>query len=800
MWQDVRYALRLLLRAPAFSVVAVLTLALGIGANTAIFSVVRSVLLAPLPFRDVDRLVVVWHGYPPALPRAAVSVPGYYDLRAATDLFDDAAAFFSSNQNLTGRGEPERLVVVRTSPSFQPMLGLQIARGRWFTADEDVPGGSSVVVLGDGLWRARFGADPAIVGHTLYLNDRPHVVIGIAAPSATFPRSADAWVPIAFTAQQRSADERGTEFLDVIARLRPGLTIAQARGGLASLAVRLKRAYYADAPRWTLDMRPLADDLVRDTRPVVLTVFGAVGLVLLVACANVANLLLARAGHRRRELAVRGAVGGTPARLRRQLLVETTMLGLFGGAAGVLLAAATVPLLARAATAAFPQVDPPRIDLSVLAFAFAAALASSLLFGVLPAWQLSRTDLRTALNEETRGATGRGAGGLIVAAEIAMAFAVLVGAGLLMRSFAHVTAVDPGFDVDRRLTVRLSLPVARYRDAPQRAAFYAELLERLIALPEVRAAGLVSELPLGDANNMGTFEIEGRPDRSGTDVPHADWRSASPRYFAAMNVRLVAGRAFDDRDGGGAPRVAIVDELAASKYWPDRSPVGERLTIDGGPQRTWREIVGVVRTVHHNALDAPPRGTVYFPVAQRPTASAFAVMHTDGDPSGALSSVRSAVHALDPSLPIYDVRRLDERLERSLGRRRAATWLMGVFAALAFALAVVGIYGVLSYDVSQRSREIGIRIALGADRSGVIWLVMRGGVRMAAGGIAAGALAALAAARIAGGLLFGVSPTDPVTYAGLAAVLLAAAAGAAYVPARRATADCGMRIADLLRN
>ena len=785
MWHDARYALRLLVRAPGFTSVAVLTLALGIGANAAIFSVVRSVLFAPLPFADPDRLVALWHGYPPTLPRAAVSVPGYDDLRGATDLFDGVLAFRSGNQNLTGRGEPERLLVVRATATFQPVLGLTIARGRWFAAEEDVPDDSSVAVLSDGFWRRRFGGDPAVIGTTIYLNDRPHAVIGITAAAATFPRDTDVWVPIAFTTEQRGPEGRGSEFLDVIARLRPGLTLAQARAGLASLARQLKTDYYADAPRWTLDMRPLPDDLVRDTRPIVVTIFAAVGLVLLIACANVANLLLARAGHRRRELAVRAALGAPPQRLRRQLLVETLVLGALGGTAGLAVAFGAVPIVARATAVSFPNIDSPRIDVVVLAFACVAALASSALFGAVPAWQLARTDLRTALGAESRGGTGRRVGHLIVAAEMALAFAVLVGAGLLVRSFARVIDVSPGFDADRRVTIRVSLPLARYRDAPQRAAFYTELFDRFAALPHVLAVGAVSELPLGGANNMGTFDIASRPTVRGGDQPHADWRSASPRYFTAMNIRLVAGRLFDDRDGAGAARVALVDERASSKYWPGRSPIGDRVNFDDGAIKTWRVIVGVVGTVHHDGLDVEPRGTLYVPLAQRPTASAFAVVHSDGDALGLLPPIRAAVAAIDPALPIYDVRPLDDRLAASLGRRRAATWLIGVFAALALVLVLVGVYGVMSYDVSQRAREIGIRLALGADRWSVMRMVVGGGLRIASAGIAAGAILALAAARLIAGLLFGLSAADPSTYGMLAALLLTMAVAAAYLPARR---------------
>ena len=791
MWQDVRYALRLLARAPGFALVSILTLALGIGANTAIFSVVRGVLLAPLPFADPDRLVVIWHGYPPAMPRAAVSAPGFYDLQEppAHEIFSDVATFTSSSQNLTGGGEPERLAIVRASQSFQPTLGLPMAAGRWFTTDEDVPGDSPVVVLSDGLWRRRFGGDRRVVGQTIRLNDRPHQVVGIMAPSGTFPKLADAWVPIAFTPAQRGPAGRGSEYLDVVARLRPGITIEQARLGLAGLTRTWKQQYYADSPRWTVDMRPLRADLVRDTRPVVLAIFGAVGLVLLVACANVANLLLSRAGHRRRELAVRAAVGAAPGRLRRQLLVETATLGLVGGAAGVLLAMAAVPLLARAVASTFPQVDSPRIDVAVLAFALVTSIASSLLFGLIPAWQLSRTDLRTALNEASRGGSGRRTGHFLVAAELALAFSVLVGAGLLVRSFARVTAVDPGFGIDHRLTLRISLPLARYRNAPQRAAFYAQLFERLSAVPGVRAVGGVSELPLGDMRNMGTFEIDGRPTPRGADLPHADWRSASPRYFNAISLSLVAGRLFEERDGADAPRVAIIDEAAASKYWPGQNPIGQRLTTDGGsPAITWREIVGIVGTVHHDSLDDAPRGTVYFPLAQRATTSVFVVLHTAADPLAVLPSARAALRALDPALPVFDARTLDDRLGHSLGRLRIATWLIGVFASLALALAVIGVYGVMSYDVSQRAREIGIRMALGADRHAVLGLVLRGGLKMAALGVVAGAAIAVGFARVAGSLLFGVSPYDPLTYVGLATVLLGFAATAAYLPARRATA------------
>ena len=787
MRQDIRYAFRLLLRTPGFTLVAVLTLALGVGANTAIFSVVRAVLLAPLPFAEPERLVSVWHAYPPSQPRSAVSAPGFDDLRAARHIFEEVTAFRLTNQNLTGAGEPERLIVARTSQSFQPVLGLRVAIGRWFTSEEDTPNRNRVVVLSDGLWRRRFGADPRIVGRTISLNDVSHEVIGVMAPAATFPRTTDAWAPIAFTPEQRGPGGRGTEYLDVIARLRPGVTMAQARDAVAALARQLHQQYYADSPRWTLGMRALTDDLVRDARPIVLAVSGAVALVLLIACANVANLLLARATHRVREFAVRSALGAAASRLRRQLLVETAMLGVAGGLAGALVAAATVPLVARAAATAFPRFDAPHLDAQALLFAMGVAIASSLAFGLAPAWHVSRcADLRGALGEGTRTSAGRSVRRALVVAEVALAFSVIVGAGLLVRSFARVTAVDPGFAVLHRQTLRVTLPIARYpADTTRRAAFYSQLFERLSGLPGVAAVGGVSELPLGELENMGTFAVQGRPTRRGQDEPHADWRSASPGYFRAMDITLVRGRLFSDRDAAGARLVVVIDEVAA-RYWSlANDGIGARISIDNPD--VWREVVGIVRSVRHDALDQPPRGTVYFPLAQRPTPTIFAVVNTIGDPANAAAAARSVIRGLDPELPVYDVRSLENRLSDSLGRRRIAMWLLVAFGSLALALAAIGVYGVLAYDVSQRKQEIGIRMALGADGTRVLRMVMASGVSLTLVGIGVGVALAAIAARAASSLLFAVSPYDPITYAVFAAVLTGTAIVAAYVPARRAT-------------
>ena len=788
MLDDVRYAIRLLVRAPGFTVVAALTIAVAVGANTAMFSVVRGALLAPLPFPDPDRLMVVWEGYPPVMPRASVSAPGYYDMLEARDIFETVTAFAIANSNLTGGGEPERVVTTRATQTFQSILGLRLVLGRWFTEDEDRPNANDVVVLSDGLWRRRFGSDRSVIGRTIALNDRPVRVVGVMAPESSVPRRTDVWVPIAFTQRQRGPDGRGSQFLDAIARLRPGLSENEARLRLTALSSRLRAAHYADTPRWTFDMQPLHEEMTGSARIVLLTAFAAVGFLLIIACANVANLLLARGGSRRRELAVRAALGAPARRLTTQLLVETAVLGALGAGAGVVMAIAALPVLANAVSRSFPLVEAPRLDGQVFLFVLTVAAISTLAFGLLPAWQLARVDLRDSLAETQRGATGGRARRVFVVAEVALAFVLLVGAGLLVRSFARVMAIDPGFTVENRLTLRVVLPSARYPGAPQRASFYAAVLERLAAVPGIRAAGAVSELPLSGEGNMGTFEIEGRP-TSAADAPHANWRSASPGYFTSMAIPLVSGRLFGERDGFGMARVAIVDELAAARYWPDRSPLGARVTIGSASEGPWAEIVGVVRSVHHSSLEDAIRPTLYFPLAQRPTGSVFAVLQTNADPASNISAAREAVRAIDPLLPVFDVRPYESRLVDSVGQRRIATWLIGLFGGVAVLLAALGVYGVIACDVSERTREIAVRVALGATRPRVIRLVLASGLRMTGLGIALGAVLALALGRTASALMFGISPYDPGTYLALGALLFVLATVACYLPARRAASQ-----------
>jgi putative ABC transport system permease protein len=786
-WRDVRYAVRMLRRRPGFAFVAMATVAIAIGANTAMFSVVRAALLAPLPFADDDRLVAVWEGYPPGQPRAAVSVPGYLDIRAANEVFADAAALGGASANLTGDGDPDRLSLALVTRSFQPVLGLRVALGRWFTDEEDAPNQNDVVVLSDGLWRRRFGADPSVVGRSITLNDRAHLVLGVMASSA-WPKDVDAWKPIAFTPQERMESERGSQHLATIARLRTGVTWEQARTALQVVSQRLRAAHYTDTPRWTLDMRPIRDELVGTARPILLSAFSAVALVLLIACANVANLLLARSGERQRELAVRAAIGASPGRLRRQLLIEAGVLGVGGAIAGVVLAFVALPLLTEVVSRSLPSVPLPRLDVGVLLFALAVTLVSSLVFGVVPAWSLTRTDLTMSLADARPASARSRPRAAFVISQVAIAFALLVVGGLLVRSFQTMMAIDPGYSVDRRLTFRVSLPEGRYADRPQRAAFWSALFQRLPHVPGVRNAAGVSELPLSNWQNMGTFAIEGR-NFTRADRPHAYWRSVSAGYFDTMGIAVVEGRPFSARDGYDAPPVAVIDELARTRYWGSENPIGRRISIgqDEGNQPIYAEIVGVVRTVRHNSLDEEAvRPTLYFSLEQRATGTIFAVLQADGDPLATVGAVRATVREIDPRLPIYDVRTLDARPIDSIGQRRIATWLIGLFGAVAVALALVGVYGVVSYDVSRRAPKMALRVALGADRRAIVTLVLRAGLRLAVAGIVCGAGLAIGLAHGARALLFGVSPFDAATYVMLGAALLLVTTVATCIPARRA--------------
>ena len=780
----VRYAVRMLWRSPAFATVAIVTFALAIGATTAVFSLVRATILAPLPFPDADRLVSVWPSGG-SLARSAVSVPTYDFVRNDITAFAAVAALSSQSQNLTGGGEPERVQVARVTESLLAVMGTRVARGRWFLAEEDAPGRNTVAVLSHGLWMRRFGGDPAVLGRTIVLNAVPRLVVGIMAPEAPYPERSDVWVPIAFTAEQRALSERGSEYLDVVARLRPGISTDQARAELDSLGQRL-RSLYGISVNWTIRCATLDEDLRGDLKPVVLFAFCAVALVFLVACANIANLTLARSSDRRREFALRLAVGAAPSQIRVQSIVEAATLAGIGGAAGVLLATWLSPVLSQLGARAGLVLPSAGMDWLVLLFGFAATLTSALITGTLPSWQISRASLSELLSQAGRGTMGARFKPALVVAEVSLAFVVVVSAALLVKSLVRLTAVDPGFGIDERLTVRLTLPLARYPTRPQRHTFYTRFFDELRSVRGVRSVGGVSELPLSTQRNMASFDVEHRAVPPGQLEPHADMRSATPEYFEAMGIRLLRGRSFDSRDRADNLPVAVVDDAVVRQVFGDEDPIGKRVALGIDPDTLWREIVGVVGGVKHDSLEAVTRGTVYVPLAQRPTTSIFAVLKTDGDPMRAVAEVRAAVKRLDADLPLYDVATLRGRFNDSVGRREVTAVAVATFATLALVLALTGVYGVIAYAVTQRTREIGVRMALGARTTQVLWLFVRSSALTSLSGVALGTVLAVPLMQAGATLLFHVTPHDPAVYLVSACGFVLLSAIVTLVAARRA--------------
>ncbi len=784
--QHLRYSCRLLARSPVFTSVAILTFALAIGATTAVFSLVRATILAPLPFPDPDRLVSVWPARE-TLARSAVSPPTYLAIRDETQVFSAVAAFSNQSQNLTGNSEPERAEVARVTHSFQAVMGSRMELGRWFTPDEDAPNRNAVAVLSHALWIRRFSGDPGAVGRTITLNAVPHLVVGVMHAESTFPAQVDLWVPIAFTDEQRSLASRGWEFLGVIGRLRPGISLEQARASLAVLARTLMERF-ASKTAWTLGVATLDEDLRGALRPIVLSVFIAVLLVLVVACANVTNLMLARAADRRRDYAVRLAVGARPGRIRVEALIESATVGVIGGLAGIVIAWWLSPLLAQFGARAGLDVAADSMDGLVLLFALVVTLTSALLAGVLPAWHLTHVPLAELLDGSANRVVGRRMRPALVMAEIALAFVVVVAAALLTKSLGRLTSVDPGFGVDQRLTLRLTLPQARYPNRPLRHAFYDRLFDDLRVLPGVQSVGGVSELPLGSQRNMGTFDIERRAIAPGEARPHADMRSATPGYFESMGIALVRGRVFDDRDGPDAPLVALIDDTVVKRFFGSDDPVGRRVALAIDPPDTWREIVGIVGSVRHDSLEAAARGTAYVPLAQRPSASIFAVLRSAGNPMMLVPSVKGVLKSIDPELPLYDVETLSGRLRHSVGRHELTAVVVGIFGALALVLALTGVYGLVAYAVTQRTREVGVRMALGADRWQVLWLFVRASGVTALAGIAVGTALAVPLAIAGSSLLFRVLPYDPALYLSIAAGFVLITVIVSALSAVRATA------------
>jgi predicted permease len=787
--QDLVYALRRLRQAPGFTLVAVATLAVGIGANSAIFSVVNAVLLRPLPYPEADRLVSVastWKGR-----RTVYSPQNFLDTAAAARSFEGLAAWDPGGMTLGGAGRPKGVEGAQVSAGFFDLLRVRPVLGRGFAADENEPGRTRVAVLGHALWRERFGADPGAVGRSVAVDGVPHVVVGVAPEGFSYPEGRELWTPLEYDARFRG-DSRGAWYLTAIGRLRPGVTVEAADREVAAIAANLARAYPDDNEGVGGSVASLQAVTVQGARGALLLLLGAVGFVLLIACVNVANLLLARGAAREAEVAVRVALGAGRGRIVRQLIPESLVLAVVGGGAGLLLATLTLDALLALRPAGVPRLAEVRIDGAVAAFATGLSLLTGVLFGCFPAWQAARRTTAQSLREGGRGTVGRGSrlrAGLVVG-QTALAMVLLAGAGLLVRSFDQLRRVNPGFEAADALTFRLKLPENAYTEASQRAAFYDQLLARLRALPGVGAAGGITGLPLSGARYSFSFTVKGRPPVPPPQQPSMELRVATPGYFEAMGIPVVQGRAFTEGDGASAPRVVVLSETAVRRYFAGEEPLGQEIVtgmrgLDG--QNAGGLVVGVVGDVKDHGLDTEPLPEIYLPLGQAPPRTVDLLLRTRVAPRSLVPAVEDVVRAADPELPVERTRTLEEVVARSISEPRFYMLLLAAFAATALGLAALGIFGVMSYAVAQRSHEIGIRVALGARPVDVLRMVLRHALVLAGSGVAAGLLGALALSRAVASLLFELSPTDPVTLASVAALLTVVALLASYWPARRAT-------------
>jgi predicted permease len=792
---DARYALRVMRKNPGFAATAILTLALGIGANTAIFSVVYAVLLKPLPYPNASELVLVLAAKPPEDDLTGTSFPNLEDWRAQNRVFSGLAGDQAHDLTVNGRGEP---FVVNTSvvtPEIFAVLQGRPLAGRTFMPEDGKQGAAPVVILSENLWRSRFGADPNIVGQAISLDKKSFTVLGIMPAGFRSPalrRNQDIWVPIVDDPLFGSwMARRGGHWLRITGRLKPGVSIAQAQAEMEAISARLAKEYPSENQGWTVRVLPLQSALVDDVRPALLMLLGAVGLVLLIACANIANLLLARATSRAKEMSVRIALGAARGRIIGQLLTESAALGLAGGIAGALLAYWGVRGLSSLLPEDMPAASGIRVDGLVLGFALLLSIAASFVFGLAPAIFAAGSDVQTMLRE---GSGRSGAGGkrqiartILAAAEISLAMVLLVGAGLLMRSFVALTSVSPGFDSKHLVKAEVQLPQFEYSKPQQWSAFADEFLAQIQAQPGLRDAAVAIPLPIANGFiNLG-FEIEGKVQPSTAKSQSADYVSASPEYFRVMGIPLLQGREFSRADGPSSARVAIISEAMARRYFPDENPIGKRITFGFPPDGDApREIVGIVGDVRDVALRQAPDAMMYVPYAQAPFWGAVIVVRTPLSVATVGDSIRRVASRIDKDLPVTDIASMPELVDASVAQPRLQTLLLGLFSALALTLAAVGIYGVISYSVIQRTHEIGIRMSLGAQPAQVLRLVMGQGVKLALVGTAVGAAAALALSRWMRSLLFGVGPADPLTLVCVAILLVAVALLACYVPARRA--------------
>lgn len=794
--QDLRYGLRMLMRSPSFTTIAVLALALGIGANSAIFSVVNTVLLRPLPYKNPDALMMLWEeathlGFPQNTPSPAE----FGDWRDQNTVFEGMAAMAQNNFNLTGAGEPERFDGRRVSANLFALLGVEPQLGRAFRPEEDQPG-TRVVVLGYGMWQRRFGGDASIIGRALTLNGESYTVIGVMPRSFQGIPSFDnwkdqLWVPIAFSPEE--ATQRGNHFLEVIARLKPGVTQQKAQAEMDTIAARLAQLYPQDNLRIGVIVKPLHEQLVGNIKAALIVLLGAVGFVLLIACANVANLLLARAAVRQKEIALRLALGANRSRLTRQFLTESLLLATLGGAVGLLFSVVGINILKRFIPDSISQAQAIGLDGKVLIFTALISLVTGAIFGLAPASQASNFNLNDTLKEGGRdsGASRRGnrIRNLLVIGEVAISFVLLIGAGLLINSFLHLRNLDPGFRADHLLTMKLVLPELKYPDKQRRAPFYEEVLRRVGSLPGVESVAFAGNLPFTYNGDSVFVSVEGRPDPAPDQQVDVVTRVVSPGYFSTMKIPLVQGRDFNDQDKVDTAQMVVITEKTARHFWPGENPIGKRIKPgSSASQSPWREVIGVVKDVRQNDFIAEPKLQMY--LAYRQT-NAFApnalVVRTRVDPLSLGSTVQRTIWDVDKDQPVSDINTMENIVSAAVARQRFSMMLLGVFATLALVLAAVGIYGVMSYSVAQRTREIGIRMALGAQRSDVLKMTVKQGLKLVGFGLVIGLAVAFVLTRVMASLLFGVSATDPLTFLSISAVLLAVAVLASYIPALRAT-------------
>jgi predicted permease len=796
--QDLKYGLRVLRKNPGFTAAAILVLALGIGANTAIFSVVNAVLLRPLPLPEPERLMLVWHVPPaksfPGVTRFSVSPANYLDWQKQNHVFEKMAALSRPSMNLTGGPQPESLTVGSATADFFSVMKAAPVLGRGFVAGEDQPGHDKVVVLGYAFWRSHFASNRNVVGQKLTLDNDAYNVIGVMPPTFDFPPNAQLWVPLAWTDKERAV--RGDHNYIVVARLKPGLDVKQAQSEMDTISSRLQQQYPVDNAGWGAVVVSLRENLVGDVRPALLVLLGAVAFVLLIACANVANLTLAKTWGRRKEIAIRTVLGASRQRVLRQVLSETVLLSLAGGLLGVFLARAIVSLIVANFSDDLPRFWEIGVDLSVLAFTLGISILTGVFAGLAPAWRLTKTNLNEAMKQGLDKADSDSGGNrtrsMLVVSEVALSLVLLVGAGLMIRSLWKLRSVNPGFDSRNVLTMTVALPEAKYKEPYQKAGFYKQVLERVRALPAVESAGAVSAVPLTSGSTQ-PFSIEGQPVLPMADQPEVAVREITPGYIRSMHVPLLSGRDITDGDTADRPTVVLVSESFATHFWPHENPLGRHLTLTFYPGIT-REVVGVVGDVKQDGLDMDMgRETIYNALAQVSRTRAQLVVRTTASPTSLVSAVTDAVHEVDPDEPVLKSETMEDVVNASLFQQRFSVLLLAAFAGLALLLAAVGIYSVLAFTVRRRVGEIGIRMALGAQMGDVLRMVLYDGMRPALIGVVIGVAGALALGRVVSNLIYGVRVTDPLTFAAVSGLLGAVALIASVIPAWRATKVDPMR-------